>query len=75
MRRMIKFLLVTALLFTSLTVGGCKQPKESAAITIDVNYDEKQGIISGKAAYKFDNSTKRELCSVLFNLPSNAYNG
>lgn len=75
MRRMIKFLLVAALLFTSLTVGGCKKPKESAAITIDVNYDEKQGIISGKAAYKFVNTTKRVLSSVLFNLPANAYNG
>ena len=75
MRRMIKFLLVTALLFTSLTVGGCKKPKEGAAITIDVNYDEKQGIISGKAVYKFVNTTKRVLSSVLFNLPANAYNG
>ena len=75
MRRIIKYLLVTALLFASLTVGGCKKPNEKTSVTIEVNYDEKGGIISGKAAYKFINSTNRVLDKVLFNLPANAYNG
>ena len=75
MRRTIKYLLVTALLFASLTVGGCKKPNEKTSVTIEVNYDEKGGIISGKAAYKFVNTAISDLNEVLFNLPANAYNG
>ena len=75
MRRIISLLLCAAAILFVAPLSACNETTVSNSCYLDLFYDSEAGIISGKAAYKFVNTTKRVLSSVLFNLPANAYNG
>ncbi len=75
MRRIISFFLFLVSLSLVLPISSCKKPTAKNACALDLTYDDENGIISGKAAYKFVNSSNSVLNEVLFNLYPNLFNG
>lgn len=75
MRRIISFFLFILSLSLVLPISSCKKQTTKNACALDITYDDENGIISGKAAYNFVNSSDSVLNEVLFNLYPNLFNG
>lgn len=75
MRRIISFVLFLISLSLILPISSCQKQTNKNACVLDLTYDEENGIISGKAAYKFVNATNSVLNEVVFNLYPNVFDG
>lgn len=75
MRRIISFLLFFVSLALVLPISSCGKKTAKNTCTLNLTYDENNGIISGKAAYKFVNASNGVLNELLFNLYPNVFDG
>lgn len=73
MRRIISLLLCAAAILFVAPLSACNETTVSNSCYLDLFYDSEAGIISGKAAYKFVNSSNEMLNKIKFNLYPNAY--
>ncbi len=75
MRKFISAALCAVTFCLILTVCSCKKTPTENICRLDLHYDSESGVLSGKAAYKFVNSSNEVLNEIKFNLAANAYNG
>ena len=75
MRRIICCFLFLVSLSLVLPISSCGKQTAKNSCSLDLSYDETNGIISGKAAYKFVNTSNGVLSEVLFNLYPNVFDG
>ena len=73
MRRIISLLLCAAAILFVAPLFSCNETTALNSCYLDLFYDSEAGIISGKAAYKFVNSSNEMLNKIKFNLYPNAY--
>lgn len=71
----VSLFIVSLLLFGVLSaLSSCKKNEERQSVKLTFVFDDENSIITGKAVYKFVNSTNEAVKTVPFNLFANAYN-
>ena len=71
----VSLFIVSLLLFGVLSaLSSCKKTEERQSVKLTLSYDDENSIITGKAVYKFVNSTNEAVKTVPFNLFASAYN-
>lgn len=73
MRRIISVFLCSAAILFAAPLSACGKTNVSNSCFLDLYYDADAGVISGKAVYKFVNSSNERLNKIKFNLYPNAY--
>ena len=74
MRRIITLFLCAAAILFIAPLSACRETTAPNSCFLDLYYDSDAGIISGKAVYKFVNSSNEIMNKIKFNLYPNAYN-
>lgn len=73
MRRIITLFLCAAAILFIAPLSACRETTAPNSCFLDLYYDSDAGIISGKAVYKFVNSSNEIMNKIKFNLYPNAY--
>ena len=73
MRRIITLFLCAAAILFIAPLSACRETTAPNSCFLDLYYDSDAGIISGKAVYKFVNSSDEIMNKIKFNLYPNAY--
>ena len=73
MRRIITLFLCAAAILFVAPLSACRETTAPNSCFLDLYYDSDAGIISGKAVYKFVNSSNEIMNKIKFNLYPNAY--